>query len=322
MGTQTVNRREFLGILAAAPFAVRAAQAQTIPIIDTHIHLFDRTRPQGTFWPPKDDPVPGISALPARYKEVIKPFGIVGAIVVEASPWLEDNRWVLDQAAKDSIILGHVGFLYPGTPEFARNLERFHKNRLYLGIRYSNRENREGFNIADAVDKPDFVADLKRLADAGLTLDLALNVDPSVLVRLTDKVPSLRVIVPHLPNARMPEERAAFDGYLARLRELGRRPLVYMKLSEVIKRVDGKVSTDLSLYRERLDMLWSIFGENRVMFGSDWPNSEHVGAISDVMAVAREYINGKGTAAAEKVFWRNSAAAYRWVKRDPSQPQA
>ena len=58
------------------------------------------------------------------------------------------------------------------------------------------------------------------------------------------------------------------------------------------------------------------------IFGSDWPNSEHVGSFSDVMTVARAYIDGKGPAAAEKVYWRNSAAAYRWVRRDPNQPQA
>jgi predicted TIM-barrel fold metal-dependent hydrolase len=96
---------------------------------------------------------------------------------------------------------------------------------------------------------------------------------------------------------------------------------VYTKLSEVIRRVNGKTVTDLSLYRERLDLIWGIFGENRVLFGSDWPNSEHVGSIGDVMSVAREYINSKGTAAAEKVYWRNSAAAYRWVSRDASQPK-
>ncbi len=90
-------------MMAAVPFAAKAAQAATIPIIDAHIHLFDRTKPQGTFWPPKDDPVPGVSALPSRYREVIKPFGVVGAIAVEASPWLEENQWVLDQAAKDSV---------------------------------------------------------------------------------------------------------------------------------------------------------------------------------------------------------------------------
>jgi hypothetical protein len=29
----------------------------------------------------------------------------------------------------------------------------------------------------------------------------------------------------------------------------------------------------------------------------------------------------KGRPAAEKYFWKNSIAAYKWVKRDPKQPQ-
>ena len=109
---------------------------------------------------------------------------------------------------------------------------------------------------------------------------------------------------------------------MAGLRELGKRSHVYIKLSEVIKRVDGKVPTDPNFYREWLDQLWNIFGENRVIFGSDWPNSEHVGQYSEVMTVAQAYVSGKGPAAVEKVFWRNSVAAYRWVKRAPTQPQA
>jgi predicted TIM-barrel fold metal-dependent hydrolase len=317
-----MNRREFVAGLAALPFAAKAALAAPFPIIDAHIHLFDRTRPEGSLWPPKDDTVLGVSALPPRYKELVQPFGIVGAIVVEATPRLVDNEWVLDQAATNPIIVGHVGFLDPGKPDFGRNLERFQKNKLYLGIRYSNRENREGGNISEAVENAEFISNLKLLANAGRTLDLGLTVDPSVLIKVTDKVPSLRLIVPHLPNARMPQERPAFDAFVARLKELGSRPTLYMKLSEVIKRVDGKVSTDMNLYRDRLDMLWDIFGENRVIFGSDWPNSEHVGSYSDVMTVARAYVSSKGSAAVEKVFWRNSVRAYRWVKRDSTQSQA
>jgi L-fucono-1,5-lactonase len=321
MSKLVMNRRGFLGVLAALPFAAKGAQAAPIPIIDAHIHMFDRNKPGGSFYPRADDPVPGVSALPARYRGVIKPFGVVGAIVVEASPWLEENQWILDQAASDSIVVGYVGFLYPGTPEFGKNLARFHKNPIFRGIRYINRENRPGYDIAQALDNPQFVSDLKLLADAGLSLDMNLPADRSVPLRLTDKVPSLRLIIPHLPNVRMPEERSALDTLMARLKEMGSRPQIYMKLSEVIRRVDGKASTDSNLYRDTLDLLWGIFGENRVIFGSDWPNSEHVGSISDVMSVARTYIDSKGPTAAEKVYWRNSAAAYRWVRRDPSQPQ-
>jgi len=39
------------------------------------------------------------------------------------------------------------------------------------------------------------------------------------------------------------------------------------------------------------------------------------------LALVREFFLSKGQVAAEKYFWKNSVAAYKWVKRSPSQPQ-
>ena len=80
------------------------------------------------------------------------------------------------------------------------------------------------------------------------------------------------------------------------------------------------MSTDLSPYRARLDTLMGVFGEDRVLFGSDWPNSDGVAPVDKVFAVAKEYFRPKPRTVAEKYFWKNSVAAYKWVKRDPSQP--
>ena len=60
----------------------------------------------------------------------------------------------------------------------------------------------------------------------------------------------------------------------------------------------------------------------RLIYGSDWPNSDPWGTYPQVLKIVREYFTGKGKAAAEKFFWKNSIAAYRWVKRQPSQPSA
>src|SRR6266705_7103273 len=112
-----MNRRQFVNTLGILPFAARELTAQSapsqgtraqnapsVPIIDTHIHLFDKTRPEGAPYP-RDvpgggEPPQGMIALPNRYKAIVTPFGVVGAIVVEASPRLEDNQWILDQATK------------------------------------------------------------------------------------------------------------------------------------------------------------------------------------------------------------------------------
>ena len=300
-------------------FAEANAQAASIPIIDTHIHLFDPTRPQGVPWPDKTNAVLYKPALPERYRKIAEPLGVAGAIEVEASPWLEDNQWVLDVAAKDKIIVGTVGDLEPGKPDFRKQLARFHANPLFLGIRYGNLWGR---NLSARVADPGFISDLKALAAAGLSLDTA-NQNPELLaavVRLTDGVPNLRVIIDHLPQLQPPTEAVALKTYQTMLREIGKRPQVYVKISEVLRRVDGRVPEDLGFYRARLDALFDTFGEDRVLFGSDWPNSDTWAPYPKVLSVVREYFASKGPGVAEKYFWKNSLAAYRWVKREANQP--
>src|SRR3954469_4310972 len=170
-----MNRKHFLVLAAgASAAAVLPSMGRTedpaIPIIDTHIHLFDTARPLGVPWPTKKDGILYQPALPDRYRKIVAPLGIVGAIVVEASPWLEDNQWVLDVAAKDKIIVGTVGNLEPGKPDFHQQLERFQRNPLFRGIRYGNLWGRD---LSRELSNPRFVSDLRILAVAGLVLDTA-----------------------------------------------------------------------------------------------------------------------------------------------------
>src|SRR5215470_4428812 len=275
-------------VAAAAMPRLSEAQPPPIPIIDAHIHLFDPTRPQGAPYsgPP---PAPGaapIAAYPDRYRRLAVPLGVVGAIKVEASPWIEDNLWVLEVAQRDPIIVGVVGNLEPDKPEFPEYLERYHKNALFRGIRYGNLWGRD---VGRQSTNPAFIGGLKRLAEADLVLDTANPRVPllEAMIRISDAVPSLRIVLDHLPALDPAEaDRAAYD---AALQELGKRPQIFVKLSEIIHRVNGEVSTDLGAYRARLDALSGVFGEDRILFGSDWPNSDGVAPIDRVFAVATEY---------------------------------
>jgi L-fuconolactonase len=318
-----MNRRTFLGVAAGLTLADAGAQTRSsIPIIDTHIHLFDPTRPQGVPWPRKDVPehkVMYMPSLPSRYRKVVDGLGIVGAIEIECSAWLEDNQWVLDVAKADDIMVGTVGHLTPGTPEFRPNLERFHKNPLFRGIRYGL-----GGQAGEQVNRPEFIADLKTLADADLVMDTA---NPSVdllanVVRVSDRVPNLRMVVDHLPQMVPPTDPAARASYNASMKAFRGRPQIYVKVSEVLRKVEGKIPVDLAFYRPRLDEILDVFGIDRVLYGSDWPNGDQWLPVPVGFKIVHEYFMGKGQAAAEKYFWRNSTRAYKWVKRTSSQPQA
>jgi len=309
-----VNRRNFLytalaGTLAAAP---------KFPVIDSHIHLFDVSRPQGVPWPPKDSSIYQ-SALPARYRKIAVPFGIVGAIEIECSPWPDDNQWVLDVAAKDPIIVGTIGDLLPGTPTFGKQLEKLHRNPLFRGIRYGNIWDRD---LGKEIARPEFVGDLKLLASVGLVLDTA-NPDPALIhavVRVTDSVPNLKVIVDHLPELALPVDSGARQACERDLQLLGQRPRVFGKISGIVRVVNGSVPLNIDFYRDRLDRIWETFGADRLMYGSDWPNGDQWAQYPDVFRLAQQFISSKPQAVLEKFYWKNSLAAYAWRKRDASQP--
>jgi predicted TIM-barrel fold metal-dependent hydrolase len=296
-----VQRREFIaGALSAA--VLPAANPQ---IIDTHIHLYDPARPQGVPWPPKTDPLLYRTVLPAEYAAMVRPLGVTGAVVVEASAWVEDNQWVLDLAKENPFIVGLVGHLEPGDPGFAANLARFAKDPRFRGIRVN------GNAITAGITRAAFVADLQRLADAGLVMDAIGSAEMvTALIAVTRRIPTLRVAIDHMPG-----EPPGWRDARAPLVELAKSPQVYSKVSGVLKRVDGRVAEDLSAYQAALDEVWEMFGADRVLYGSNWPVSDRIAPYGTVFRVVERYVNAKGADAAERFFRRNSKACYRWVDR-------
>jgi len=72
------------------------------PIVETHIHFWQVTRPGGVPWPtPAEGPI-FRDILPADYLPIARANGILTAGVVEASGIVEDNQFILDLLKGDS----------------------------------------------------------------------------------------------------------------------------------------------------------------------------------------------------------------------------
>ena len=308
-----MRRRAFLAGVASLA-ATPAFPDTAIPVIDTHVHLLDPRRPQGVPWSGPAGQPPQI-ALPSTYRTRIAGTGIAGAIVVEASSWIEDNLWILERAQSDPLFVGVVGSLDPSKPEFPTYLERFSKHPLWRGIRYARVWTVEN---GKQVLKPGMADGLRRLASTGQTLDMA---NPSFdLLRgallAMDAAPDLKVVMDHMPSlGPMPQTQALYDSLID---ELAQRPNFFIKLSQVRHRNENALP--VTAPRARLDRLMAAFGEDRVMFGTDWPNSVGTATIPEALALMRDYFSDRPRAQAEKYFWRNSQAIYRWTRRDAAQP--
>ena len=101
----------------------------------------------------------------------------------------------------------------------------------------------------------------------------------------------------------------------AALAPIARLPRVYAKVSNVVRSKDGRVIEDLAVYRPALDVLWDLFGAERLVYGSNWPVSERVAPYASLHKIVAAYFSERGQANAEKFFWRNSLRAYGWQRR-------
>ena len=222
------SRRSFLAAAGAAATAAWRGRKEILSRSSTPISIFT-TRPALRAHP-IHGPRMHLRSYRATFARRQRLLGIVGGIKVEASPWVEDNLWVLMIIEKEPMIVGMIGNLDPVKPEFREYLERYHRNKLFLGIRYGNVW--EGHDLVTAVDRPDFIANMKAFAQTGLTLEVAnprLDLIDAT-VRLTDKVPELRVVLGHLQALALPTAPDVLKSYSDNLKELRKRN-VYAKVS-------------------------------------------------------------------------------------------
>ncbi len=314
-----MDRRKFLGTLsAAAGCAVSAVQnlsvvsadvVDRIRIVDTHTHFYDPSRKEGVPWPAKGSSLYR-TVLPKDWLAVAVPHGVTETVVVEASGWLEDNQWILDLAKENKSIVGFVGHLNPEDADFPAQVKRFAANPIFRGIRI-------GGNVARYRDMPDFQRGIKLLADMGLELDI--NGPPAIheaTAQMAQAVPDLRIVVNHVGSAG--DAAMLSKEWHSGMAALGRQPNVFCKVSALTEqsaqsgRQYGSSPRDVSWYEPILDHCWECFGENRLIYGSNWPVCEKGGSYSDQFVIVSQYFAGRGRAAVEKYFRGNALAAYRW----------
>jgi L-fuconolactonase len=277
-------------------------------IVDSHIHLYDPSRPEGVPWPKQDDSIYR-TVLPDQFREVAKTAGVTHTVIVEASPWLEDNQWVLDQIRNQPEFLGMIGNLDLSSKEFPAQLERFAADPLFRGVR------------ARGVDNPrlltePFSSHLGLLAESDLAIEvMAQGPGMELIARIAEATPDLRFIVDHLGHV-------AIDGgdpdpvWKSGMRIVAERPNTFCKVSRVIEAaVNWPAPTDPAFYRPVLQHLWDCFGAGRLLWGSNWPVAEKAGDYVTTLSVVQEFLSDQSAEEREQVLWKTSRDVYGWSDR-------
>jgi L-fuconolactonase len=302
-----------LELREAIKLAEKTAPHGKRPIVETHIHFWQVSRPGGVPWPtPAEGPIYR-DVLPPEYEPIARRNGIVTAGIVEASGIVEDNQWILDLVRRDGFYSFFVGNLEIGAATFAADLARFARDRRFVGIRGYLTGPAEGITLSPAQ-----LASLRDLAQRGMSLDIISRgtKNPKDQVQaLCTAVPDLRIIIDHLGGAKGPPPiDPTWELEIRRLADVC--PNVYMKFSSFYDMyAPGDVvfpsPTNLDAYKAHFDVLMTAFGPERLIWGSNWPVITLHGTFEDQIRLAEEYLAPFGHEIRDMVMFKNALRFYR-----------
>lgn len=293
-------------VSAAPPAAEQVGPVKHL--IDTHIHIYDTTRDVEITWPPQSDQTLYKPHLPAEYSMVAKAAGVSGVVVVEASLNYADNRWVLDLVDGDDFYVGLVGNVDVYSDDFEKEIAKLKLDKRFVGIRPRNRK------PIDYTD-PVVLANLKTLAKHNLTMDYLTNgggvAGIETIDRVAREIPELQIVVNHCLGYNFGGEAPGED-WIAAVKKLAANKNVWCKISGLYQRsVPQPAPQKIAHYEAALEVLWNSFGEDRLIYGSNWPVTKHTGSYASFLALVDKFISQKGQSAREHYYWKNAASAYR-----------
>ncbi|MBI2769253.1 MAG: amidohydrolase family protein [Burkholderiales bacterium] len=306
------NDADAVALENAIQAAERSAPAGKRPIVESHIHFWQTTRAGGVPWPtPAEGPI-FRNVLPPEYSAFAKSQGVVSAGVVEASGIVEDNQWVLDLVKGDAFYSFFVGNLDIGASNFAGDLARFAADPRFVGVRGYLTGPAEGITLSPAQ-----LTSLRDLAARGMTLDIisrGTKNPKSQVQALCTAVPNLRIIINHLGGAAGPTVDPTWEADTRRI--AAACPNLYMKFSSFYDvYAPGDVvfasPTDLASYKAHFDVLMSAFGQDRLVWGSNWPVITLHGSFEAQVAIAEQYLAAFGSGVRDRVMYKNALGFYR-----------
>ncbi|MBL8756378.1 MAG: amidohydrolase family protein [Planctomycetes bacterium] len=230
--------------------------------------------------------------------------GIDGCIAVQARSSLDETRFLLDLARRHPIVRGVVGWADLTAPDAADVVARLAQDPRLCGLRHIVQAEPDDFLL-----RADFQRGVRSLAAHGLVYDIL--VFPRQLAaaeRFVQALPGQPFVLDHLakPDVLRGERTAWERGF----RGLARLPNVSCKLSGMVTEAawNGWRPDDFTFY---LDTALAAFGEDRIVFGSDWPvclvAARDYAAVHDLLAGWAQKL---APAAQAKLFGGNAARIY------------
>ena len=270
--------------------------------IDAHQHFWDINRLQYP-WMPAESPLRR-NYLPSDLEPILTRNRFDGSVVVQANVVLEETRWLLELASQHDFTRGVVGWVDLTDPRVGATLDDLQRHPKFKGVRHLVHDEPD----VNWLLREDVLRGLGELARRGVPYDLLLRPPHLPLVpRLSERVPDLRMVIDHIAKPLVAAQR--MDGWAADMEAAAKIPQVYCKLSGMITEADPR-GWKAEHLRPYVQHVLSLFGPDRLMFGSDWPVCTLAGTWKEVLAAFTQAIGPQPVGVREKLLGDTAAAFY------------
>lgn len=240
-------------------------------VMDSHLHLWDdEVLTYGWLEGPLAFRFADTELAHARLAGVREEKAVFVQAGTVPEQFLDEVRWVSDQAAALGVLGIVAGARLDRDVDTLTHLEGLSAFPLVRGVRHILQDEPDGLAVSTA-----FVTGAREVAARGWTFDACVRAGqlPDV-ARLAGAIPELRIVLDHLGKpevgtADSPREPRA--EWMRDLTELARHPHAFCKISGLPAEAGGDwTAAQLEPF---LDAAADAFGEQRLMWGSDWPVS-------------------------------------------------
>ncbi|MDA7902334.1 sulfatase-like hydrolase/transferase [Mariniblastus sp.] len=282
-------------------------------IIDTHTHFKGEEQIAVESKIKKRNPKDTLGQVvrPEDYKALADRLGIQSTMVVEAVEQAHPqfNDWLFEHAKKSELVCGYVARGDLNSDKFLENHNRYLKSGFMKGYRFRIDE------LHGYLDKPNALAHLKRLERDSMVIDLLVeHRHTEDVIQLAKQFPKLKIVINHCFRARIKDGQLT-DPWKAAVTACSKHANVYCKLSSIVNfagtpAFSDVAPTDLETYRPLLQHCYESFGEDRVIFGTNWAVCTHFGRVDDVVRIVSEFLKSKGELVLRKGMRDNAIRVY------------
>ncbi len=252
--------------------------------IDSHQHFW-KYDPVRDGWITKKMSVIQKDFFPHDLKPILEQNDFDGSIVVQSDQSEAENEFQLNHAAQHDFIKAVVGWVNLGSPFIDEQFEYYSRFEKLKGFRHVlQAEPDRTFML-----QPAFMNGISYLRKYNFTYDIL--VFPDQLKYTLDFVkafPDQLFVIDHIAKPGIKDKK--IDEWKKDIEAIATHENVYCKISGMVTEADWK-RWKKENFIPYLDVIVNAFGNNRIMYGSDWPVCLVAASYNDVIEIVTDYFS-------------------------------